>query len=604
MLPLLLFFIPHIAPRAAPSALAEFSGQTYTARQVLTAATTFRKCTFRGCQSSADGGALYLLSSSLTLGLVGCTFETCRALDGGGAFLVLALSFSLNETSGRNCSTYYDGFGYVNIYTTVGGSLGVQESSAAACSSRVSTLLLSCSTHSSGSTTRVESLNSSANQVTFRASALYVGEQYRLSLHYATFSGNVRGNVLYLSADILGGDISCVSLVNNTCQGTAGLLEVHSAVTLTNSVFQLNTFKYFVGGSRRAAFSNCVFDVRTLNKTGSASFSTTKCTYNTQRTQFPECSARPPAPVPTAAPISVSIKGSGRNSIVLHAGQEVELAVSAYPIFVFIPSISDVSVAVFDSANAQTATFAAPTSIFAVYFSVAGGRIVVTGKAETTLAYVAAKPSWTSQTYFVSSSPSEKWSASATKGNFTIGSSQDTALLHVSDSATNVAGSYDTDADVDRLYYQYSGSALTSQFYTGGGTFSDVSNYLTVFRWNSAAASVSKSFAVELSSPQSSFPYRNARISGTSASPILVKNEPDQPLTSRTRDVVQAGGRRLGRDVEARDVSMGALAGIAAGIAVMASIGLVLLRRKLKERDNREGVWDAIDRDEPKEKAQ
>jgi hypothetical protein len=73
----------------------------------------------------------------------------------------------------------------------------------------------------------------------------------------------------------------------------------------------------------------------------------------------------------------------------------------------------------------------------------------------------------------------------------------------------------------------------------------------------------------------------------------LVKNEADQPGATRSRDVIQAGAPRLGREAEAQDVSTGALAGIAGGMAVIACVGIVLLKFvawRLKERDNCEGV--------------
>jgi hypothetical protein len=54
-------------------ALADITGVTFTAQQIITATTTFHECTFRGCQSPDNGGALDL--DGETASLTGCLFE-------------------------------------------------------------------------------------------------------------------------------------------------------------------------------------------------------------------------------------------------------------------------------------------------------------------------------------------------------------------------------------------------------------------------------------------------------------------------------------------------------------------------------------------------
>jgi hypothetical protein len=255
------------------------------------------------------------------------------------------------------------------------------------------------------------------------------------------------------------------------------------------------------------------------------------------------------------------------------------MSISSFPVFVTFPAITDLSVTVFGSDGVEVGRFASPSTIFAVYFSEAGGEIVFTANAATTLGYVAAKSSWGCATYFVSSSPSEKWSASQTKGNFTIGNSQDICLLHVSDAVTEVSGYYETQEDVDRLYYQYSGSTATGQFYTGTGTVSGSSSYLTFFRWSSDDDGLSRSFGVQLSSPLSSFPYRVAVVSGTSAAPILLKGTVGRAGPPRNRV-----GRGL-RSVQELDTD-GVLSITAGSIGAAALVGFVLLTliwRRLRE---------------------
>jgi hypothetical protein len=55
---------------------------------------------------------------------------------------------------------------------------------------------------------------------------------------------------------------------------------------------------------------------------------------------------------------------------------------------------------------------------------------------------------------------------------------------------------------------------------------------------------------------------------------------------------------RPGEGAEAQEVSMGALAGISGGMAVAASVGMVLLKLvswRLKKRESHEAVWEAAD---------
>jgi hypothetical protein len=131
--------------------------------------------------------------------------------------------------------------------------------------------------------------------------------------------------------------------------------------------------------------------------------------------------------------------------------------------------------------------------------------------------------------YFVSSSPSERWSASQKKGNFTIGNSQSICMFHVSDIVTHVSGVFDTELGFDYLYHQYSGSTLARQGYSGIGSFAEDSVGLTAFQWSSDDDGLSNSFAVEFDSPLSSLPRRLGHGSGDSAEPILVSSDAQNP---------------------------------------------------------------------------
>jgi carbohydrate-binding DOMON domain-containing protein len=75
-------------------------------------------------------------------------------------------------------------------------------------------------------------------------------------------------------------------------------------VTLWSCAFQLNAFDYFLGTSSsytvNIMFINCVFDVQSLNKTNSVSFSTADCTYETRPTLLADCPTRTPMQSPTS----------------------------------------------------------------------------------------------------------------------------------------------------------------------------------------------------------------------------------------------------------------------------------------------------------------
>jgi hypothetical protein len=326
---LVLLLIPRVAPgprRPPPVTLDDFTGQTYTARQALTATTIFRDCAFRGCRTTGTssphsyGGAVYLNDLSASLRFSGCLFEDCWAFEYGGAvYAAWCGSFSMNKTSASNCSAENSiSLCYAIIYSADDGSIEVRDVVVVSC--RCSTdITLSCCCHlfSSGSTTRVESLNSSANYAPRLGSAFHCLGHFNLSLHFCTFSRNAPANCLFFSNDILSSDISCVALTDNSCQsdsGYPGLIGVLSIVVLSNSVFQSNTFDYFLGSALSyegsITFINCVFDFQSLNKTLSVSLSTTRCTYETEPTSLIDCQSRTPMPSRTAAKSSTASQTS------------------------------------------------------------------------------------------------------------------------------------------------------------------------------------------------------------------------------------------------------------------------------------------------------
>jgi hypothetical protein len=71
---------PLLVVLATGAASAEFVGQTYTSRQELTEATTFRDCEFSGCKAWLNDGGIYLFDESISLTISGCVFAGCEAV--------------------------------------------------------------------------------------------------------------------------------------------------------------------------------------------------------------------------------------------------------------------------------------------------------------------------------------------------------------------------------------------------------------------------------------------------------------------------------------------------------------------------------------------
>jgi hypothetical protein len=225
------------------------------------------------------------------------------------------------------------------------------------------------------------------------------------------------------------------------------------------------------------------------------------------------------------------------------------------------PLLSDVSAAVYNAADVQTALITAPTNVLAVYFSLSGGRLVITAHAETTVDLYSVAHPWTCHQYFLSSAPLERWSASQDEGNFTLGHSQDVCLFHIADGLTRISGSYDTEASFDRLFYQYSGSSSTAQSYTGKGTIADFAQNFAVFRWFSDAGTLSSSFAITLTAQTLTLPYRRAVGFGTAPDPFLI-TDAMPPRSGTSSEKPSAEGEQKG-------LSGGAVAGIVIGAIVI-----------------------------------
>jgi hypothetical protein len=439
------------------------SGSFSECHPALGATSVVIDCTFADCEHLGDGGALYLRDAEAGLQVSGCLIARCRAASQGGAIYARCRVLSIKRTSGLSCSAPLDAFCKGHISAVSSDAVELQESSALLCSARCETLSIGWLDCPVDSATMLESLNSSMNEAIYGSSGALMELHLHLSCHFCVFSQNTPDNCLTLFI-IQNSDISCVSVVNNSCQSgiIPGLMMLpHSYIVMRNCIFRENVFVFFIGtflpSPGGVTFIHCCFDILALKGTNSVSFSTLNCIYKLESTSLIECPTRTPmgsrtatispnptptksrssslsltashtasattarTPPPSPTRILMSIMPAARGKVALAPAGVLVMTVSEYPMVVILPEVSNLSVAVFDSAGTQTANFTSPTTVFAVYFNDSVGQIFFTATSFTTLTYFAIKPPFPCPSFYVSSAPIDTWSASQATGNFTLG---------------------------------------------------------------------------------------------------------------------------------------------------------------------------------------
>jgi hypothetical protein len=272
------------------------SGNICSCNPLITSTTTFRDCTFQGCESNDGredgGGAISVQDSSIGLGITHCFFLDCEA-DMGGGILSYCLWFKMNTTSAFRCSAQsLGGFCLVTIYDR--GAMDVSETSTADCNCKGATIALE--SHAEAEPLLLTALNSTMNSGD-AATGLVSMDDFSCSIHYSTFCNNYPGGCVAVMTKSPNSSISCLGFLNNTC--TAGsasgetlswLLLFGSTLTISDSIFQSNTFRYFViveafnsrGRKSRIGLIRCIFDCDRLNHTGSMELHITDCAFSTK----------------------------------------------------------------------------------------------------------------------------------------------------------------------------------------------------------------------------------------------------------------------------------------------------------------------------------
>jgi hypothetical protein len=266
------------------SASADVSNANYTSHRDVTTSTTFSHCTFENCESSSDGGALNVNTSTIALGLSNCVFSNCHSSTRAGAVNARPCGvFSMNDTTGSNCSSdKHNGFCCVSVSS--GASLSVVRCSVLQSKCEDGTLWLTGTSSTDLAPSWIESLNVTSNNASVRGSGLCVDMNSRLDIHFCDLRNNVERNCLVFEDQIFNTNVTCLGMFNNSCQGDGHNWLVHVVLTiaLADCVFLSNKFVYFIGthdgwAPRTVTFTRCVFDDRSVSKTNSVSVLTVGC---------------------------------------------------------------------------------------------------------------------------------------------------------------------------------------------------------------------------------------------------------------------------------------------------------------------------------------
>jgi hypothetical protein len=155
----------------------------------------------------------------------------------------------------------------------------------------------------------VDSVNSSGNTGSVSGSGIYLCFIYNLSFKFSTFVKNSPTSTIFFDWHLVNSDISCLALNNNSCPKSGrypGLIYIEANVTISSSVFQGNSYDYFLGTYYREvgtiAFVKCVFDVPELNTTAAVTFSTSDCVVQKEKTVLGQCKKAAPTRTRLTAP--------------------------------------------------------------------------------------------------------------------------------------------------------------------------------------------------------------------------------------------------------------------------------------------------------------
>jgi hypothetical protein len=306
-----------ILAAAAPS---EFSGETFSARRVLSETSNFTDCTFQDCQAigatfvDSSGGGLYLSSSSSLLALANVRFSSCQAASSGGGLCVdRCLSLAMSLSSGVSCTSGIlssqhrraltpGSFCFAMVASSAIASLEIEGCSATGCQSAYdATVCVAWEDHASGSASKIDFFNATGNAASQFASALQAYSHRRLDVRFSVLSDNRPANLILIGFAVAECEILCVDVRNNSCKSDKyypALLCITSPVVVTDCAFRGNTVDYVVGAPPRAVssvrFGGCVFSFPSIIRTGNVTFATEECAFGTDAGVPEGCATKGP----------------------------------------------------------------------------------------------------------------------------------------------------------------------------------------------------------------------------------------------------------------------------------------------------------------------
>jgi hypothetical protein len=202
----------------------------------------------------------------------------------------------MNGTVSFACiSDTFNGFCYVMVQSL---AVDIRESSVSGCVGTDNTLVLA-GADDSPNLCSVTSLNASANNADSHGSALAAWDFSPVAFRNCAFCGNWPRNCLEFGARLGQEDISCLIVLNNSCQSSRtspGLISVAAELTVSKCLFRANRFDYFIGTrpdmSGRVWFVGCAWDITAISTSNSVRVAAAECVVAAWPTAPAECHVR------------------------------------------------------------------------------------------------------------------------------------------------------------------------------------------------------------------------------------------------------------------------------------------------------------------------
>jgi hypothetical protein len=265
-------------------------------------------------------GSIWAGLGAFSLVIASCRFDQCQAILSGGVAAASVSAFSMSDTYGLNCTSREACFYGIGIETATNdtGAIELLSSSVvggrASASGAIELYFTVAADHANLSS--FDSLNSSANDVGEYGSGLDVSSVTNFSLRVGIFTQDRVGNCVFFGKGTAASTISCLYVVNNSCEGAAQFAHVIHfgfSATFSSCIFQNNRYVDFAAANEMFAITavliDCVFDVTNVTVLSRIlfHFSLSNTTYCDQPTWLPTCARASQLPQATATPAVTAV---------------------------------------------------------------------------------------------------------------------------------------------------------------------------------------------------------------------------------------------------------------------------------------------------------